>query len=86
MENVKIKSKNDKRINSKTKVYVSMKKDAYLKLPRSLFSSEGWQKATYEQMAVLIDLCFRAAFVEHEVEVSREKVVVHEGQLIMTQA
>ena len=63
-----------------------MKKDAYLKLPRSLFSSEGWQKATYEQKAVFIDLCFRAAFVEHEAEVSRGKVVVHEGQMIMTQA
>lgn len=57
----------------------------YLRIPRAWFSSDAWRKATHEQRSVLIDLCFRVAFREIDVEVNRMNVHIGVGQVAMSQ-
>jgi len=47
--------------------------------------SKEWRKVTHEQRAVLIERCFRMAFVEHENEVSKKNEHVGVEQVAMFQ-
>lgn len=60
--------------------------DIYIRLPRSMFNNKAWEKATMEQRAALVDLCFRVAYCEHDFIVNNTVVVrVQIGQYVTTQ-
>lgn len=60
-------------------------RNGFLRIPRALFLSEAWRKATHEQRSVFIDLCFRVAYKDHERVVNGCKVLLNAGQCIAIQ-
>lgn len=62
-----------------------MRSNSFIRIPRSLYASEAWRNATHEQRSIFIDLCFRMAFTDIEIEVFGRKVTLHPGQMIMSQ-